>query len=130
VVTGTAISLASTGLTITQSSSPITTVTDSGSPITINWATANNQIVQLAGSHTIQFSNITAGQTVRLLVQQAGSGTFTPTFATSGVTYDWCGTPGYVAPAMPATASAYLLVSFYAVTSTLLLCSSGGGNAA
>ena len=114
-----------TGLNITQSYSPITTVTDS-SGATINWATANNQLVVLTGSDTIAFSGIAAGQTVKLTVQQAASGgPYTPTFATGGVTYKWLGTPGFTAPPFPTTASAYQLVGFYAVSTTILLCSWG-----
>ncbi len=102
--------LPTTGLTLTQTSKPITTDTP-GSTITFNLGTSDYHQVTLGASSTLAVSGATTGQPFTIKLQQAASGgPYTPTWF-SGIT--WYGTPSYSAPPFPTTASAWLKATFY-----------------
>jgi hypothetical protein len=86
---GVATSTPITGISVGADSAIVTTeknVSDAGT-ITIDWNQGNQQLIRLAASRTVNFSNVKVGQTLRLVVcRTAGSYT-----ATWGSTIRWGG---------------------------------------
>jgi hypothetical protein len=86
---GVATSTPITGISVGADSAIVTTeknVADAGT-ITIDWNQGNQQLIRLAASRTVNFSNVKVGQTLRLVVcRTAGSYT-----ATWGSTIRWGG---------------------------------------
>ncbi len=93
----------------------ITTVERSlsdGATVAINWLEGNQQKVTLGGNRTITFSNFIAGQILRLVVCQDGTGSRTLTWP---AVVRW---QGGSAPTLTTTANQCDLVSFVATNAT------------
>ena len=102
-------SLPTTGLTLTQFSSPITTDTD-GSTVTFNLATSNWHQVTLAGNRTLALSNPTVGQQFTIILIQDGAGSRTVTWFT---TLKW---PSATPPTLTTTAGGIDVFTFKCVS--------------
>ena len=112
--------LPTTGLTITQHSGTITTDTESAGAVTCNLATSDWHLVVLNANVSVSISNPTVGQQFVLVFQQAASGGPYSISSWFSGTINWMGSP-YTAPSMPATASAYLAVTFKCISSGVYL---------
>ena len=112
--------LPTTGLTITQHSGTITTDTESAGAVTCNLATSDWHLVVLNANVSLSISNPTVGQQFVLVFQQAPSGGPYSISSWFSGTINWMGSP-YTAPSMPATASAYLAVTFKCISSGVYL---------
>ena len=112
--------LPTTGLTITQHSGTITTDTESAGAVTCNLATSDWHLVVLNANVSVSISNPTVGQQFVLVFQQAASGGPYSISSWFSGTINWMGSP-YTAPSMPATALAYLAVTFKCISSGVYL---------
>ena len=112
--------LPTTGLTITQHSGTITTDIESAGAVTCNLATSDWHLVVLNANVSISISNPTVGQQFVIILQQAASGGPYSISSWFSGTINWMGSP-YTAPSMPATASAYLAVTFKCISSGVYL---------
>jgi len=112
--------LPTTGLTITQHSGTITTDIESAGAVTCNLATSDWHLVVLNANVSISISNPTVGQQFVIVLQQAASGGPYSISSWFSGTINWMGSP-YTAPSMPATASAYLAVTFKCISSGVYL---------
>ncbi len=83
-----------------------------GATVAINWRDGNQQKVVLGGNRTITFSNFIAGQILRLVVCQDGTGSRTLTWP---AVVRW---QGGSAPTLTTTANSCDLVSFVATNAT------------
>lgn len=100
--------LPTTGLTINQHSSLVTTDSD-GSTITFDLSVSDWHQVTLGGNRTLAVSNSTLWQPFTIVLIQASSGgPYSPTWF-SGIT--WL-TSTFAAPSMPTTASAVIVCTF------------------
>ncbi len=96
-----------TGISVGADSAIVTTeknVADAA-PITIDWDNGNQQLIRLAASRTVNFSNVKAGQTLRLTVCTTASSRL----VTWGSTIRWS---GGTAPTQTATANKCDVFSF------------------
>ena len=96
-----------TGISVGTDSAIVTTeknVADAA-PITIDWDNGNQQLIRLAASRTVNFSNVKAGQTLRLTVCT----TVSSRVVTWGSTIRWS---GGTAPTQTATANKCDVFSF------------------
>ncbi|QQG37864.1 MAG: hypothetical protein HYS26_04550 [Candidatus Kaiserbacteria bacterium] len=92
----------------------ITTVENAltdGATITVNWRDGNQQRVTLGGNRTINFSNYVAGQILRLVVCQDGTGSRTVTWGS----VNW---QSGTAPTLTTTANKCDLATFIATYAT------------
>lgn len=101
-------SLPTTGLTLTQFSSPITTDTD-GATVTFNLATSNWHQVTLGGNRTLALSNPTIGQQFTIILIQDGTGSRTVTWFS---TIKW---PSATPPTLTTTAGGIDVFTFKCV---------------
>lgn len=82
-----------------------------GATITVNWQSGNQQRVTLGGNRTIAFTNLVAGQVMRLVVCQDGTGSRTITGWDASIVWQ-----GGTAPTLTTTASKCDVISFLGTT--------------
>jgi hypothetical protein len=115
--TATAAQLPTTGLTITQSAAAIGSATP-GATVTFALNTNNWWQLVLGQNTALLVSGATVGQTFFLEIQQAASGgPYTISSWLSGSTVVWFG-PGFAAPSMPTSTSAWLSVMLRCVATS------------
>jgi hypothetical protein len=85
------------------------------STITVSWMNGNQQKVTLGGNRTINFTNYIAGQILRLIVCQDGTGSRTVTWDSAVI---W---PSHTAPTLTTTANECDLATFVATGATSTL---------
>lgn len=84
-----------------------------GATITVDWTTSNQQKVTLGGNRTIAFSNVAAGQVLRLMLCQDATGSRTVTAWPASVVWS-----GGTAPTLTTTANKCDVVSFVGTNAT------------
>jgi hypothetical protein len=110
-----------TNLQVDSHQGVITVDTEASNAVTVNLATSDwHQVVLNANITSFTLSNPKVGQQFTLIFQQAASGgPYSVTTWFTG-TINWMGYP-FTAPSMPATASAYLVVTFKCISSGVYL---------
>jgi hypothetical protein len=89
----------------------VVTSTASTGATTINWATGNEQVVQLQTNTTFTFTNCEDGQTGKLFLYQDGTGSWTVTWPTTGsCAVSWLNGEG--TPKLETTANTMFPVTF------------------